>query len=296
MRLHQAFWRGDALVPQRREHYCTSERPFSRIPPRHALQDPPLEPTAQVLLDHARSILADGPPLSMNVELSPGDELPAAMHTLNQGAVWACLMGGGANPDLQDLIRNALAPESKCLWFLCRKFFFTLNVAEKDGEYYQFSNGNTHYHHRMYMGRLFMLRPDNLAIFIRARMPRALEVYSCNFSHLTRTPKGLWAWSLDWHWNATRLTFTSCPNIAELEASLPPWEKNRMVIDVSEQACRRFILTPVGTVMAGNGACFTVHDDLRRYVFHPVAVPTGFIPDRIMYGGGQLSSPRAISR
>ncbi|KAG9394119.1 hypothetical protein J8273_4484 [Carpediemonas membranifera] len=59
---------------------------------------PPLEPTAQVLLDHARSILADGPPLSMNVELSPGDELPIAMHTLNQGAVWACLVGGGANP------------------------------------------------------------------------------------------------------------------------------------------------------------------------------------------------------
>ncbi|KAG9390944.1 hypothetical protein J8273_7217 [Carpediemonas membranifera] len=74
---------------------------------------PPLEPTAQVLLDHARSILADGPPLSMNVELSPGDELPAAMHTLNQGAVWACLMGGGANPDLQDLIRNALAPRGQ---------------------------------------------------------------------------------------------------------------------------------------------------------------------------------------
>ncbi|KAG9389947.1 hypothetical protein J8273_8634 [Carpediemonas membranifera] len=47
---------------------------------------PPLEPSAQALLDRARSILTSGPPLSMNVELVAGQELPVALHTLNQGA------------------------------------------------------------------------------------------------------------------------------------------------------------------------------------------------------------------
>ncbi|KAG9393421.1 hypothetical protein J8273_3557 [Carpediemonas membranifera] len=204
-------------------HCYTNERPVSRIPPRHALQDPPLKPTAQALLDRACSILTSGPPLSMNVELADGEELPVAMHTLNQGAVWACLMGGGANPDLEDRVldearekwpdetemydklRKALTPEAKCLWFLCRKFFFTLNVAEKDGESYQCSDedecGNCYgcYHHRMYMGRLFMLDTTKHTALTRARMPRALEVYSNWITHIARTPKGLWGWGENYY-------------------------------------------------------------------------------------------------
>ncbi|KAG9394072.1 Inositol-pentakisphosphate 2-kinase [Carpediemonas membranifera] len=129
--------------------------------------------------------------LSMNRPLAPGEDLPPRLFTLNQGVVWACLMGGGANPDLEDSvpvegrklwpsghmihdkIRNALTPEGKCLWFLCRKFFFTMNVAEKDGESYHYSGRECYYHHRMYMGRLFMLDPEHHTAFTRARMPRA---------------------------------------------------------------------------------------------------------------------------
>ncbi|KAG9389882.1 hypothetical protein J8273_8565 [Carpediemonas membranifera] len=163
----------------------------------------------------------------MNVELADGEELPVAMHTLNQGAVWACLVGGGANPDLEDRvleeaqeewphnpemhdkIRKALAPEAKCLWFLCRKFFFSLNVAEKDGECYQHAWSYIFYHHRMYMGRLFMLGTANHTAFTRARMPRALEVYSNSngFTHIARTPKGLWGWGIAVmaSWGSSRL-------------------------------------------------------------------------------------------
>ncbi|KAG9395719.1 hypothetical protein J8273_2626 [Carpediemonas membranifera] len=43
-----------------------------------------------------------GPPLSMNVELADGQELPAALHTLLQGTLWAVLMAAGADPDLED--------------------------------------------------------------------------------------------------------------------------------------------------------------------------------------------------
>ncbi|KAG9392190.1 hypothetical protein J8273_5172 [Carpediemonas membranifera] len=132
---------------------------------------PPLKPTAQALLDRARSIIADGPPLSMNVELAEGQELPVALHTLLQGTLWAVMIASGADPDLEDRvleearvkwpdenaihdkIRNALAPEAKCLWFLCRKFFFTLNVAAKNGLDKSYSLGSTTHRHLRYQGR-----------------------------------------------------------------------------------------------------------------------------------------------
>ncbi|KAG9397467.1 hypothetical protein J8273_0963 [Carpediemonas membranifera] len=278
---------------------------------------PPLAPAAQVLLDRARSIITNGPPLSMNVELAAGQELPAALHTLNQGAVWACLLGGGANPDLEDRvleeypeewpdaiemrdkIRDALTPEGKCLWFLCRKFFFTLNVAEKDGECNQYYWRERFYHHRMYMGRLFMLCIDDYdTSFTRARMPRALEVCIEWSTYIDRTPKGLWGWGENKHGqlgfessyrefvDLTRLTFPACPKVAELEASQPPWEKHRMVTALSMEEDQTFILTPVGTVMAGFNAQRYVGpvDRAIRNHFHPVAVPTGFVPDHIMQG------------
>ncbi|KAG9393440.1 hypothetical protein J8273_3579 [Carpediemonas membranifera] len=273
---------------------------------------PPLEPAAQILLDRARSILTSGPPLSMNVELADGEELPIAMHTLNQGAVWACLLGGGANPDLEDRVLNearekwpdetemydkigkALTPEAKCLWFLCRKFFFSLNVAEKDGESYQYTVYGDCYHHLMHMGRLFMLDTDYHTALTRARMPRALEVYSNLSTHIARTPKGLWGWGDNGSGqlgfessgfvDPTRLTFPACPKVAKLEASLPPWEKHRVVTGVSLIRARTFIFTPVGTVMAGADAkafVGTVEDE-NRHLFHPVAVPTGFVADHIV--------------
>ncbi|KAG9389942.1 Not1 N-terminal domain CCR4-Not complex component [Carpediemonas membranifera] len=265
---------------------------------------PPLEPSAQALLDRARSILTSGPPLSMNVELADGEELPVALHTLNQGAVWACLLGGGANPDLEDRvlkdnlmrrprdrethdkIRNALTPEAKCLWFLCRKFFFTFNVAEKDGECCQGTGYKSYYHHRMYVGRLFMLGTANHTALTRVRMPRALEVYSNRISHIARTPKGMWGWGTSGLQRPDRLTFPACPKVAELEASLPPWEKHGMVTGVSIERCQTFILTPVGTVMAGyNAGWFRGPIEENRHRFHPVAVPSGFVPDHIMHVG-----------
>ncbi|KAG9393457.1 hypothetical protein J8273_3596 [Carpediemonas membranifera] len=94
----------------------------------------------------------------------------------------------------------------------------------------------------MYMGRLFMLDTDYHAALTRARMPRALEVYSDEITHIARTPKGLWGWGDNGSGqlgfessgfvDPTRLTFPACPKVAEHEASLPPWEKHRMVTDV----------------------------------------------------------------
>ncbi|KAG9397229.1 hypothetical protein J8273_1140 [Carpediemonas membranifera] len=182
-----------------------------------------------------------------------GEDLPAALHTLNQGAEWACLLGGGADPDLEDRvlkktqegvpdetkmhdrIRKALTPEAKCLWFLCRKFFFTWNVAEKDGESHSIIYRGC-YHHRMYMGRLFMLDTRHHTALTVARIPRALEVYNNRFTHIARTPKGLWGWGVR---NNGQLGFRSSDFV----------DPTRL-----------------------------------RYIFHPVAVPPGFVPDHIMQG------------
>ncbi|KAG9392220.1 hypothetical protein J8273_5203 [Carpediemonas membranifera] len=94
------------IIPRIHDRYATMIQMCSRISPesifsnRHSqilLQKSPLKPTAQALLDRARSILADGPPLSMNVELAEGQELPVALHTLLQGTLWAVMMASGAN-------------------------------------------------------------------------------------------------------------------------------------------------------------------------------------------------------
>ncbi|KAG9393424.1 hypothetical protein J8273_3560 [Carpediemonas membranifera] len=123
-----------------------------------------------------------------------------------------------------------------------------------------------------------MLDTDKHTALTRARMPRALEVYSDRYTHIARTPKVIG------FVDPTRLTFPNCPKVAEREASLPAWDKYRMVTDVSMDGWQALILTPVGTVMAGEGP--------RRYVgpveanterFHPVAVPAGFVPDHIMH-------------
>ncbi|KAG9396121.1 2 5-diketo-D-gluconic acid reductase [Carpediemonas membranifera] len=282
---------------------------------------PPLAPTAQVLLDRARSILADGPPLSMNIELAEGEELPVALHTLNQGTLWAILMASGATPDLEDSVlanikqnepfdaasllledqtpdgspllaqvSGAQGPEAKRPWMLCKKFLFRLNVANRDCESYEKLWFGLHYQHHRYMGRLLMrhcpLRPS----FIRARMPRALEVYSDEFTHIARTPKGLWGWGnsskgqlgfmSDGFVDPTRLTFPLCPKVAELEAGLAPWAKHQFVTAVSLCHGRTFILTPRGTVMAGSRS--TQFTGSGEHLFHPVAVPPGFVPDRII--------------
>ncbi|KAG9392339.1 hypothetical protein J8273_5329 [Carpediemonas membranifera] len=271
---------------------------------------PPLKPTAQALLDRARSILTSGPPMSMNIELAEGEELPVALHTLLQGAAWACLMGGGANPDLKDnilkearekwpdkanvhdKIRNALTPEAKCLWFLCRKFFFSVNVAELDGKSYQYCWQDRYYHHRMYMGRLFMLDTANNTTITRARMPGALEVYSDRITHIAKTPKGLWGWGDNQHdhlgfkssgfVNPTRLTFPACPKLAMFEASQPVWKKHQAV-KVRLRTSHTLILTPVGAAMAGYYSPRYVGAVADEHLFHPIVVPDKFIPDHVMH-------------
>ncbi|KAG9395811.1 hypothetical protein J8273_2723 [Carpediemonas membranifera] len=261
---------------------------------------PPLEPNAQRLLDRARSILTDGPQLSMNVELVEGQELPTAMHTLLQGTLWACITASATpfaflgNPDHNNVTYIPdIDQESRCVRFLCKKFFFTTEVANKDGGQVKFHNdsfGNLEAH-RLYDGHLFVLdrKTEGEASVTRLRIPRAFNVFSSGVTHVAQTVAGLWGWGdnteghLGFQGEAqhpTRLTFPACPKVDELEASLPAWHKHELVLSMKLHLAHTVIHTAAGLVASGDG----VHPFLRNSAdsdlrqFKPVPLPDGLLP------------------
>ncbi|KAG9393653.1 hypothetical protein J8273_4772 [Carpediemonas membranifera] len=264
---------------------------------------PSLEPTAQVLLDCARSILTSGPRLSMNVELADGEALPVALHTLLQGTLFAVLVHGGADPDLERTVEKAerqrvgYSQEDKLPWFLCKKFAFVHHVAAKDGQTFQQKASTTHYAHVLYTGHLFKRDITSLRLTM-ARMPRIIALhYSCDEAFIAQTPKGLWCWSAAYIGglglsgvstgeavDPTRLEFASCPAVAAYELSLPAWHKDRVAVRIviDYMAIRTVIQTPVGLMATGKDADGLVPAGSADCSFQPVILPTGFVPECIM--------------
>ncbi|KAG9394557.1 hypothetical protein J8273_3805 [Carpediemonas membranifera] len=272
---------------------------------------PPLAPKAQVLLDRAQSILTDGPPLSMNVELAEGEELPVALHTLLQGTLWALLMAAGANPDLEDTFTGAsklFSAYAKLLWFICRKFYFTLTVALKDGTHTE-PDHPMFAIHRIYAGKLTetLLFPQKTDITYPTKLVRCPPVKDAfgmgGADIILATTRGLYgvnrsdgtfrtiisydvdAYTLGFD-IPTKLDFSLCPKVNEFEKSLPLWHKDEILMNSEsvyheDEIC--LILTPVGAVAAGFEAQYIigdVSDDHTR--FHPIPLPVGFIPDHAM--------------
>ncbi|KAG9392659.1 hypothetical protein J8273_6027 [Carpediemonas membranifera] len=278
---------------------------------------PPIETRSRVLIDRAIKTLTEGPILSMNVELEEGQDLPVAMHTLLQGTLWALLLASGADPDIgrtetiAQKHRINYSQSDKLIWFMCKKFFFTRQVAEKDGvtvhSVTQASPGKfTVYSHRIYAGRFFYL-----AIFWRMGfvggvhkyswgvMPPVVSAYGLGTQTvLLNTTKRLYGMDLSeqFVWNdrknhrpsnqtinPNRLTFANCPDIVKYTKSLPAWSKHELVSDVLFTNGLCLILTPVGTAAAGTrskslvGPLGTRLDMLP--LFHMVSFPDGFTPD-----------------
>ncbi|KAG9392205.1 hypothetical protein J8273_5187 [Carpediemonas membranifera] len=254
---------------------------------------PPLKPTAQALLDRARSILADGPPLSMNVELAEGQELPVALHTLLQGTLWAVMMASGANPDLEDSLSPAfrlqLRPESKYIWFMCRKFYFCFVIAEKDGASFHQSDK---FAHKEYAGLLFKMHAIRDTHFYHAQMPRALSVVTDHYSALAITPRGVWGYGMNKDGQLgvspqhlrfpARVKFSAEPKLAAFEDGLAPWQKHTLVKHVTMGHSRTFIVTALGTLVAGKGAVWFVGPNAVCNRFQRIPMPNGFVPDHII--------------
>ncbi|KAG9395518.1 hypothetical protein J8273_3094 [Carpediemonas membranifera] len=130
---------------------------------------PPLSEKAQTLLDRARSILTDGPPLSMNIELADGQELPDALHTLLQGTLWAILMTADAWEGHDPL------------WYLCKKTAFARRAAEADSASFV----------PLYAGRAFP--PTG-----RLAIPPVVALHGSMDTGVAVTAKGVFRWGGDW--------------------------------------------------------------------------------------------------
>ncbi|KAG9395186.1 hypothetical protein J8273_0406 [Carpediemonas membranifera] len=264
---------------------------------------PPLKKKAQVLLDRVHSILTDGPALSMSIPLLPGHTLAGSLVTLRQGTIWGVLMACGADPDLGGRLMerrgNQYKPHDKLPWFLCKKFYHSHLVAEKDGETLQQREfgcpKDQLYVHIMYAGRLFKVDPVTPGGFSRAAMPHVTAVHSCDNSHVAVTPRGVFVWGHNdsaqlgrtragkYLAAPTRLTFPCCPEVAAYEQGLPPWHRHTVVEHVWMGRYKTFISTPVGLVMAGLDAdAFCGIEKAKD--FAPVPVPSGFVPDHAMVG------------
>ncbi|KAG9396695.1 hypothetical protein J8273_1713 [Carpediemonas membranifera] len=250
---------------------------------------PPLSvPSAQGLLNRARSILTIGPTLSMNLELAEGEELPVALHTLLQGTVWACLMQAGADPDFADAeLKTERARRAKPLWFLCKKTFFCHQIAEKDGEASIPSHG--YFYHRGYAGRRFSKVMFHALIggYLMVRIPRIVAIFMKRTKKLAVTTHGVYEiekWSRMGINDPTRLTFKACPQVAQHEASLPPWQKHRLVkwIYISDESPFTFMLTPVGLVVEGRQLGWFVGRPADPGLFTRVPLPRRFAPEYII--------------
>ncbi|KAG9396188.1 hypothetical protein J8273_2540 [Carpediemonas membranifera] len=244
-------------------------------------------------------ILTEGPALSMNVELKTGEDLVPAFHTLLQGTVWACLMQGGANPDLEDRmhkkIREQFKPVDKCFWFLCKKFFFTRNVVEKDGETDTLFDEMDSYTHYLYAGRVYRARqvPEDTppTKFMRMDLPLTCTLYNFHNDHVAVTPKGMWLWRNRHPMSppvartdrglTLKAVFSACPKVAEYEASLPAWGKDRLATRLWIGPHGLYLLTPVGMIVAGDPKWF-IGKAPGPELFQTVPLPKGFAPDHLL--------------
>ncbi|KAG9393541.1 endodeoxyribonuclease RusA family protein [Carpediemonas membranifera] len=258
---------------------------------------PPLNPEAQALLDGARCLISEATTPWTAVEL-PEDDTTSPLLGLAPALLWALLMAGGANPDLALTDERAAddnicyTQRSKFPWFLCRVFLQSHRLAKKDGEYYAHRDGQGRcLFHRLYVGRLFLLDTTEHTCFTRARVPRATRVLCDGSTCLIQTDKGLWGFgdssngqlglTVSDFVDPTRLTFPACPEVAALEASLPLWEKHRLVRQLSVAHRRVLLLTPVGLIIAGDGAGWATGGS-ESGQFQPVPLPDGFVPDHII--------------
>ncbi|KAG9394533.1 Regulator of chromosome condensation (RCC1) repeat [Carpediemonas membranifera] len=265
---------------------------------------------AAVMIKHARRILTSGPRLSMNIPLLEGEELPDRLYTLLQGTIWAILLQAGADPVLFIESHKDYEPEAKCLWFLCRKFFFSFRQADKDGvchiaELYGKKTFTRHYAGRVFARGANENKQTGVAVddarqiylpqYRRVHVPPVVEIYVSKHHTIAVTPRGLYGWGIKCGLGMgsqrfgtlpARLTFAACPFVAKYEASLPMWHKDELVTALFMTHGRTVLVTPAGTVASGgNDYGMLGMGDVRAAAsFVRLQLPTGFSPDRVQFG------------
>ncbi|KAG9395798.1 Regulator of chromosome condensation (RCC1) repeat [Carpediemonas membranifera] len=205
----------------------------------------------------APSVSSAGPDSSMNILLADGEDLPIRLHTLLQATIWAVLLEAGADPDIADPSNSANA-----LWFLCRKFLFTREVAQKDC----FSSSIGEVYFKLYAGRLFarndaFISPSDRPGYRSARVPPviAFRTYAGNTTAVTA--RGVYSWGNNSHGSLglphtepaypTRVRFDSFKRVSDREKGLPSWHKDALITEVLSNEHHTILVTEVGLMVAG---------------------------------------------
>ncbi|KAG9389573.1 hypothetical protein J8273_8866 [Carpediemonas membranifera] len=199
------------------------------------------DPKAVGFVQQAKKLLTTPAELSMNILLEDGEDLPIRLHTLLQGTIWAIMMAGGADPDLDDSEDERYHPRpanktytstAKCLWFLCKKFFYTCHVAIKDGTAQTHHADDTPMFTRLYAGRLFT-RGSNIwhtlgvrtnqkaaTVYAHVRMPPVVDIHVARDGVLALSPKGVFTWGTGYNGTLGHAAAIVHHNVFDYEAEL----------------------------------------------------------------------------
>ncbi|KAG9397107.1 regulator of chromosome condensation RCC1 [Carpediemonas membranifera] len=187
----------------------------------------------------------------------------------------------------------------RALWFLCKKFAFCRAVGEKEG--YFFAANEVNFRH--YAGRVFargesvfcetgLGECELFPSYRRVRCPPIAKLYADgNISTATTPNHGIYSWGRNMflglglggstrHVTPRRVYFPDAPHVAAYEASLPPWHKHELVIDMF-QIITQVMVTPVGTVIAGcnhHGRLGLELEQPMVSTYRPLALPESFTP------------------
>ncbi|KAG9394858.1 regulator of chromosome condensation (RCC1) repeat family protein [Carpediemonas membranifera] len=293
--------------------YCCEKRILQLVTDLSSLSAAGLtNPRAKTLIDRAITVLRHGAPQSMNIPISPGQELPDTVYTLLQGTCWATLMSAGADPDLASREHAARcgktgpATQNKCLWFLCKKFFFALNIGEKDGHAEQVNDKFSPVFFRRYANRLFargnnehsncgVLGGPTIPTYQWVRVPPVIELHTVGTQSLAVTPRGMYGWGSNRHFNfglghndsvcPTRLTFPDVPRVAQFEERLGGLERHGLVTSVFLSDRETMIVTPVGTLVSGDnshGRLGLGNMKTQIRLFTEVTLPPRFTPEELV--------------
>ncbi|KAG9391854.1 hypothetical protein J8273_6867 [Carpediemonas membranifera] len=206
-------------------------------------------------------------------------------------------MHAGADPDLENTETHSELSQKE-MWFLCRKFYFSMLVAEKDGSVrsiaYSSTSSEPFYEpgsapdettdtvwtlHR-FAGPVFERGPCSTR-FTWVRMPPVYETTAHDACFIAQTVKGLY-----W-WRSEVISNDGPVRIARYAASLPHWRKHRIVRSIVDVVGCIFLLTPVDLVVWGDVAEEFAGNAAKGLTsFCPVSLPSGSVPDHIMTESG----------
>ncbi|KAG9395997.1 hypothetical protein J8273_2346 [Carpediemonas membranifera] len=259
-------------------------------------------PGAQVLLDRAISILTDGPELSTTVR-SPLDNSPR-FHALPRGMLWACLISAGTDNDMDDpkpphSYSDPDVEPTQARWFLCRRTRDTHASARTKGAAVSSRGARGEPDALLFAGKLFIRGlGQGGSQFGIVRLPRVSRVAVTGSGDrplfVIISAKGIFGLGDDRCGvlglgyrdidMPTRLVFL-CPSIAEHEASLPPWHKDRLVSHALFHEGWTLIATPAGMMCAGDHSRIFAQGRSGAG-FRRVDLPAGFVPDHMRLIGG----------